>query len=65
MGQPPAECLESVDFDDDPGLRAVVPGTRTTWERSMESRMCANEKVVGEIHAMLVEMRPACVVSSA
>ena len=65
MGQPPPQCLESVDFDDDPGLRAVVSGTRTTWERSIESRMCANEKVVGEIHAMLVEMRPAPVVAPA
>ena len=65
MGQPPPQCLESVDFDDDPGLRAVVSGTRTTWERSIESRMCANEKVVGEIHAMLVDMRPAPVVSLA
>ena len=65
MGQPPPQCLESVDFDDDPGLRAVVSGSRTTWERNMELRMCASEKVVGEIHAMLVEMRPAPAVSSA
>ena len=65
MGQPPPQCLESVDFDDDPGLRAVVSGTRTTWERSIESRIRANEKVVGEIHAMLVEMRPASVVAPA
>ena len=65
MGPPPPQCLESGDFADDPGLRAVVSGTRTTWERNMELRMCASEKVVGEIHAMLVEMRPAPVVSSA
>ena len=65
MGQPPPQCLKSVDFADDPGLRAVVSGSRTTWERNMELRMCASEKVVGEIHAMLVEMRPAPVVSLA
>ena len=65
MGQPPPQCLESVDFDDDPGLRAVVSGTRTKEERSIESRMCANEKVVREIHAMLVEMRSAPVVAPA
>ena len=65
MAQPPPQCSEMVDFADDPGLQAVVSDTRTTWERNIETRMCASEKVVAKIHEMLVIMRPFPAVSSA
>ena len=65
LGQPPAQCSIVTDFGDDPTLQAVVSATRATWVRNVESRLCANEKVMGDMHAMLVEMRPVPAVSSA
>ena len=61
FGRPPPQCDELQDFDTAPGLRAVVTDsalTRSTWERDMERRVVSSERMLGEIHNLVLNLRP-------
>ena len=63
LGAPPPECTVQQDFDDAPGLQAVLlddaASVRRAWERDMENRMASSERMLHEIHAMVLALRPA------
>ena len=52
------------NFEDASDLQAVVRdtilanGPQSMWECAMEDRVTASEKVLGEIHAMVLALRP-------
>ena len=64
---PPPECAVREDFEDSPALRALLVDAQTVavptsaWEHSMERRVAASEKMLHEIHAAVLELRPAAV----
>ena len=61
FGRPPPQCDELQDFDTAPGLRAVVTDSalaRSTWERDMERRVVSSERMLGEIHNLVLNLRP-------
>ena len=61
FGRPPPQCDELQDFDTAPGLRAVVTDSvlaRRTWERDMERRVVSSERMLGEIHNLVLNLRP-------
>ena len=61
FGRPPPQCDELQDFDTAPGLRAVVTDlalARSTWERDMERRVVSSERMLGEIHNLVLNLRP-------
>ena len=61
LGAPPPECTVQQDFDDAPGLQAVLlddaASARRAWERDMERRMASSERMLHEIHAMVLALR--------
>ena len=67
---PPPECAVREDFEDPPALQALLVDAQTVavptsaWEHSMERRVAASEKMLHEIHAAVLELRPAAVVES-
>ena len=67
---PPPECAVREDFEDSPALQALLVDAQTVavptsaWEHSMERRVAASEKMLHEIHAAVLELRPAAVVES-
>ena len=63
MGTPPPECDILEHFDDAPGIQEMVGSSslmmpRRSWERNMERRVASSEKLLGEVHAMMLAMRP-------
>ena len=62
LGAPPPECTVQQDFDEAPGLQAVLlddaASVRRAWERDMERRMASSERMLHEIHAMVLALRP-------
>ena len=62
LGAPPPECTVQQDFDDAPGLQAVLlddaASVRRAWERDMERWMASSERMLHEIHTMVLALRP-------
>ena len=63
MGTPPPECDILEHFDDAPEIQEMVGSSalmmpRRSWERNMERRVASSEKLLGEVHAMMLAMRP-------
>ena len=64
FGTPPPQCASVENFEDASDLQAVVrdsimaDGPQSLWECAMERRVTASEKVLGEIHAMVLALRP-------
>ena len=63
MGTPPPECDILEHFDDASGIQEMVGSSslmmpRRSWERNMERRMASSWKLLGEVHAMMLAMRP-------
>ena len=69
LGAPPPECAVRQDFDDAPGLQAVLlddaASVRRAWERDMERRMASSERMLHEIHSMVLALRLAPALSVA
>ena len=60
---PPPECTVREDFEDCASLQALVGYALTAapssaWEHSMERRVAAYEKMLQEIHSVVLELRP-------
>ena len=60
---PPPECTVREDFQDCASLQALVGDAQTAaplsaWEHSMERRVAASEKMLQEIHSVVLELRP-------
>ena len=58
LGAPPPECTVQQDFDNAPGLLDDAASVRRAWERDMERRMASSERMLHEIHAMVLALRP-------
>ena len=63
LGAPPPETTVRQDFDDAPGLQAVLlddaASVQRAWERDMECRMASSERMLHEIHSMVLALQPA------
>ena len=65
MGAPPPECAIREHFEDAPSLQAVVRDAqepalpRSQWERDMESRVASSERMLQQIHTMVMALHPA------
>ena len=66
MGSPPPGCAIQEHFEDAPSLQAVVRDARepalprSQWEREMERRMASSEKMLQEIHTMVLASCGVC-----
>ena len=69
LGAPPPECTVQQDFDDAPGLQAVLlddaESVQRAWECDMEQRMASLERMLHEIHSMVLALRPTPAASAA
>ncbi|KAI0224092.1 hypothetical protein LSAT2_024887 [Lamellibrachia satsuma] len=65
MGAPPPECAIREHFEDAPSLQAVVRDAqepalpRSQWERDMERRVASSERMLQQIHTMVMALHPA------
>ena len=60
---PPPESTVREDFEDCTSLQALVGDAQTAaplsaWEHSMERRVAASEKMLQDIHSVVLELRP-------
>ena len=62
LGAPPPECTMQQDFDDAPGLQAMLladaASVRRAWEHDMAGRMASSERMLHEIHSMVLALQP-------
>ena len=67
MGAPPPECAIREHFEDAPSLQAVVRDAqepalpRSQWECDMERRVASSERMLQQIHTMVLALHPALV----
>ena len=65
MGAPPPECVIREHFKDAPSLQAVVRDAQepalpwSQWERDMERRVASSERMLQQIHTMVMALHPA------
>ena len=65
MGSPPPESAIREHFEDAPSLQAVVRDAqepalpRSQWERDMERRVASSERILQQIHTMVMALHPA------
>ena len=71
MGALPPECAIREHFEDAPSLQAVVRDAqepalpRSQWERDMERRVASSERMLQQIHTMVMALHPAPAAGSA
>ena len=64
-GAPPPECAIQEHFEDALGLQAVVRDAqepalpRSQWERDMERHVTSSEKMLQQIHTVVLALLPA------
>ena len=70
MGTPPPECDILDHFDDAPGIPEMVGSSpfmmpRRSWTRNIERCVISSEKLLREVHALMLAMRHDSANSSA